>query len=104
MIDPNIYSAQEGLEQYAVSAARRSSYPITDVKVDVGIILNDEQWNAVLFALESMLIAQCTEGSRIVADHVVEYMHEALHHIHNVVGEVLAEKAMEELEDGSGSN
>lgn len=96
MIDPNIYSEQEAIEQLALSAARRSSYPVTDEKVDIGIILDDEHWNAVLCAIESMLIAQCTQGSRIVADHMVDQMHDALHHIHHAVGDALREKAEEE--------
>jgi hypothetical protein len=95
-VNPNTYTKREGMEALLVSAARRSSYPIGEPKVDIGIILDDEHWNAVLFAVEAMLIAQCTEDNQIAADHITQQLHTALHHIHDVVGETLRDKALEE--------
>lgn len=92
------YTKQEGLQALLNAAVQRSTYPQDSVKVDVGIILDDEQWNAVQFAIEAMLIAQCTEDNQIAPDFITEQLHTSLHHIHDTVKDVLRERAEEEAQ------
>lgn len=62
-------SQEEGFDRLAEAAERYARYP-QGSPFPVTVTLTDEQWNAVRYALEGMLIANNTEGSEIAPNYI----------------------------------
>lgn len=86
----------DGMKLLEEAAHRYARYP-QGFPRDVKITLTDEQWNAVAFALEGMLIANHTENSCIAPEFIDTQWQEAMTVIRKTMQDTLRPLAEAEV-------
>lgn len=96
----NEYTQEEAMKRLEEAARRYSRYP-QGKPHNVTVTLNDEQWNAVAFAIEGMLIANRAEDSSIAPPWIDDQWVDAIKAIRTAVHDTIKPLAEASIQQGA---